>query len=481
MSNNFFLIYPCVATNLFTNPSFENDLTGWTQVGTWASYTTDAWVGAKAAQCTALDTGVGSVYMSVTLTAATHWIQAMIKRSGGGAVSNSIALIKKGGSTVNFSSITHIQDGWYHCVGSTTTGAGATNIGITVLEADVVIDALMVETNTLWTTYLDGDLIGWRDIDGDDDTTGYAWSGTAHASTSTRHAQERSGGWVYDLEDLGVQVVNGFNGWGAPDPQHQIEAYALLPGAQYKGRRIPERVIDLPLTFYGADLETWHDNRLLLTDAVSVDLVEPNQPFTFRYSVGTTPKWLQIDGRYAGGLPGSTPNKTIEGANLRILAVNPYWRRLKQEVTSLTVNTPTAITNNGKQKALPRLVIEGTGSIDTLVNSTTGQTLTFNFFLNSGETFILDLENKTIVRKVGSTVTSILNAHVSGRINKWWLQRGSNTIQVTASATGILSTEDGDTLTIESNDRIITDGTYSITKCEIQFYEQFESADGISA
>jgi hypothetical protein len=484
--SNFYLIVPEATTNLFEDPSFEAaDLTTyWTVDGTAVNSTDDQWVGANAAKATVLSGSVVSIYKIIAVTATPYTIQAMVRRPGGAAITNDSTHTQarvSGLGALNWDSVSHIQDGWYHCVKTFTPAAGNRVIGIYLKEVDMLADALQLENKEYATTYTDGDLLGWRDTDGEDDTIGYAWSGTAHASTSTRHAQERSGGRVYDLTDLGARAVTGFNGWGPPDPQHQITRYALLPGAQYKGRGIPERVIDLPLVFYGTDLENWHDNRLLLTDAVSVDLVEPNQPFTFRYSVGDTPKWLQIDARYAGGLPGTTPNKTIEPGNLRMLAVNPYWRRLKQEVTSLTVNTPAAVTNNGKQRALPRLVVEGEGSIDSLINSTTGQTLDFNLFLNPGETFILDLENKTIVRRVGSTSESILSAHTGGRINKWWLQRGSNTVQVTASGTGTLITESGDTLITESNDTLILSATLDITKCEIQFYETFESADGISA
>jgi hypothetical protein len=483
--DNFFIIVPEATTQIFEDPSFEaaSLTTYWSVDGTAVNSTDDQFYGAYSAKATVFSGSSTSIYRVISVTETPYTLQCMIKRSGGGVVTNSTHTQARvsGLGALDWDSVSHVQDGWYHCVKTFTPAAGNRAIGIYLKEVDMLADALQLENKAYWTTYTDGDMLGHRDIDGDDDTTGYDWSGTAHASTSTRHAQERSGGRVWDLEDLGAKRIQGFNGWGPPDPQHQISAYALLPGAQYKGRRIPERVIDLPLTLYGTGLENWHDNRLTLTDAVSVDLVEPNQPFTFRYSVGTTPKWLQIDGRYAGGLPGTTPNKTIEAGNLRILAVNPYWRRLKQEVTSLTVNTPTAITNNGYQRALPRLVIQGEGSIDSLVNSTTGQTLGFNFFINPGQVFILDLDNKTIIRKTGSTVESILSAHSSGRINKWWLQRGSNTVEVTASSTGIISTESGDSLLTESGDTLIISSTLSITKCEIQFNETFESVDGISA
>lgn len=481
MADRHFIIIPEATENIFTNPSFENDLTGYDTIGTWSAVTTDQFFGAKCAKCTVLDTGEGQIKDDLSVSATTYTLSAMIKRSGGGAITSTQSTSYFNSTENNWTTIQHIQDGWYLCTRTGSATAGSRSFGVRVFEADMMVDALQLEQKAYATTYCDGDFLGWRDVDGDDDTVGYAWSGTAHASTSTRHAQERSGGRVYDILSLGVSRVNGFNGFGPPDPQHQITRYALLPGAQYKGMATPERIIDLPLTFVGTSFENWHDNRLLIVDATSPNLVYPNQPFTFRYSTGdATPKWLQIDARYAGGLPGSTfEGQALEQANLRMLVVNPYWRRLKQEVTSLTVNTPTAVTNGGYLEALPRLVIEGEGSIDSLVNSTTGQTLEFNFFINTGQRFILDLEAKTIIRKTGSTVESILYAHTGGRINLWWLQRGSNTVQVTASASGTLVTESGDTLLTESGDTLITSSTLSITKCQIEFYETFETADGI--
>lgn len=483
MADHYYFIIPEATTNIFEDPSFEAATltTYWSVDGTAIKSTDDQWIGVYSAKATVLSGSSVSIYRTISVTATPYTIQAMVRRSGGGVVTNSThtQVRVSGLGALDWDSVSHVQDGWYHCVKTFTPASGNRVIGIYLKEVDMLADALQLENKSYWTTYTDGDMLGHRDIDGDDDTTGYAWSGTAHASTSTRHAQERSGGRVWELTDLGAYTIQGFNGYGPPDPQHQTTRYALLPGAQYKGLGIPERMIDLPLSFYSTSLATFHGNRLTLVDATSVKLVQPNQPFTFRYTVDN--EWLQIDARYAGGLPGSTYENGLEQANLRMVAVNPYWRRLKQEVTSLTVNTPTAITNNGYLEALPKLVIQGEGSIDSLINSTTGQTLGFNFFINPGQTFILDLDNKTIIRKTGSTVESILSAHSSGRINKWWLQRGSNTVEVEASSTGIISTESGDSLLTESGDTLIISSTLSITKCEIQFNETFETADGISA
>lgn len=485
MPSNFRVTIPEATTNIFENPSFENGLTGWTQLGTWSAVTTDQFVGAGCAKCTVLDAGVGQIRVtSIPINTASYTQQAMVKRSGGGVVDGNYTRQAIGGGSAAWDSITHIQDGWYLCVRTVAQSAGTQNFGVRVLEADMLVDACQLEEKGYMTTYCDGDLIGHRDRLSTtlEPLTGYAWSGTAHASASTRHAQERSGGRVYDLLDLGVRTVLGFNGGGLVDPEHNTTRYALLPGSTYKGKGIPERIFDLLLSFKGTDLEDLHSDRQDLIDAVSPELVTPDQPFTLRYTVNdTTPKWLQIDCYYTGGMGGTSPLGRVEQAPLRLKATNPYWRRLKQEVASLTVNSPGTVTNGGKQLAYPVLVIEGEGSIDSLANSTTGQTLTFNLFVNPGERIILDLERKTFVRRVGSTYTSIMNAHLTGRLNKWWLDRGANSVTVAASASGSLVTEDGDTLLAENGDTLITSGTLAITKCQLEFYETYESVDGIQA
>src|SRR5688572_20284445 len=114
MTSNFRLISPEATTNLFENPSFENDLTGWDQdTGTWTTITTDQFFGAKCAKVTALDTGEALLDDIITVETTTYTLQAMIKRAAGGVVSSTQTTARFNDVSLAWTSITHIQDGWY--------------------------------------------------------------------------------------------------------------------------------------------------------------------------------------------------------------------------------------------------------------------------------------------------------------------------------------------------------------------------------
>jgi len=194
-------------TNLVTNPSFETGTTGWTYNGGSA--------GSSAAQ-TALysHSGTYSVrlsndtagendfyYTNVTGLAAstTYTISAWcyVVSFTAGAVSNYGLLAYDtldagtGQSTTN----TAVTDGWVrHSVTVTTTAAGGSHtiqIRLYAPYGYIAWDSVQCEAKAYATPYCDGSLGGFSAV-GLADGTGHSWSGTAHASSSSRLAASAS-------------------------------------------------------------------------------------------------------------------------------------------------------------------------------------------------------------------------------------------------------------------------------------------------
>lgn len=333
----FKIIEPEETVNYILDPSAEasDPDTSWTISGDGATpdvarVTTDCWIGTGAFSFD-IDDGTNTVLaQSVTVTESSYTLSAYVKRAASGVVSNTQCQAHFDSAAANWDSITAVNDNWYYCVKTATATAGSRDFGIVGKEAGLLVDAIQLENKAYPTTYCDGSLVGNR-------TDGYEWSGTANASTSTRHAQERTGGRVRDIEDdLGVLQVNAFAGWGMIEPDHQLINYALAPGGAYQNTKYPARLMDLALTFSGTSLGDMHTDRQALIDAIKLDRTFPKQPFVFRYVVDDTT--LEINALYAGGLPGSNPARFIERGAMRLLCPDPYWQSPNEHVKQLSVS-----------------------------------------------------------------------------------------------------------------------------------------------
>lgn len=114
-------------------------------------------------------------YQSLTLTVATHTASAYVKKADGSAVTASDIVIYEtdGGDTA--SAYQNIGNGWYRVYASWTGVASAKNIGVSLkaVGAGLYLAAFQVEAKAYPTAFCYGDMMG------------VAWSGTAHAASST--------------------------------------------------------------------------------------------------------------------------------------------------------------------------------------------------------------------------------------------------------------------------------------------------------
>lgn len=163
-------------TNLITNPRFGNAsyLAGWLQWNTpTVIATSEAYIGTSAAWVQSAGSGAIGWQLS-GLTNGTVYTASIYAKYGTPAV-----YLANGsfGNTVN-ATWTDVGGGWYRAVVTrTVTADGYMTFVLPGTSSGVVYSNAQIEQRAFVTPYADGAL-------GD----GHAWSGTAHASTSTRMA-----------------------------------------------------------------------------------------------------------------------------------------------------------------------------------------------------------------------------------------------------------------------------------------------------
>jgi hypothetical protein len=189
-------------TNLVTNPSFETGTTGWTYTDANASgtaaqtalYSHSGTYSVRLANANAAENDfyycqVGSLAASTTYTISA-WVNVVSFTSG--AQSN-LGLYAydtlDAGATGQSTTITAATDGWVrHSVTVTTTATGGSHtiqIRLYAPQGYTAWDSVQCEAKAYATPYCDGSLGGFSAA-GVADATGHSWSGTAHASSSSR-------------------------------------------------------------------------------------------------------------------------------------------------------------------------------------------------------------------------------------------------------------------------------------------------------
>jgi hypothetical protein len=179
-----------VRTNLIPNPSFETNLTGVNIGGfdTSATRTTSqAYSGTYSIQLTSGSMGGGISYGKVftdpsnlILAPNTNYVaSAWVKGTSGQQVSISIAQFNSTENLIdiNVAYLTLSSSNWERIFVTDTTQASISyatvGVGPTSSSSTIFIDAVQLELGTTPSTYFDGSIAG------------AAWTGTAHASTST--------------------------------------------------------------------------------------------------------------------------------------------------------------------------------------------------------------------------------------------------------------------------------------------------------
>lgn len=176
-------------TNLISNPSFENDVTtGWSfdgKTGGTRTQSSDAYYGSYSCKITSHTGPAGSylaMWPSVSLVAYTTYVFSLWCKNVNLSLSPFFSIIDVGGGSVTLASGSFSPTNeWSRVQIQFTTGASVSDvrcyIRIGVNGGSFLIDGVQLEAKAYVTPYCDGSL-----------GTGHSWSGTAHASTSSRTA-----------------------------------------------------------------------------------------------------------------------------------------------------------------------------------------------------------------------------------------------------------------------------------------------------
>lgn len=177
------LVISLALTNKFTNPIFGHATfdNGWTTLSSLisAQNTNPNFVlfGQNSVKLTCKDAlGNNVFYQSLTLTVAVYTLSFYVKRIDGAAVTSSDVTIDFADSNQT-PIFNNVGNGWYRATftGTATAAPGAYGV-IVLFGRTIYVDGFQIELFAYATPLFYGDLLGC------------AWTGTAHASTSTRTA-----------------------------------------------------------------------------------------------------------------------------------------------------------------------------------------------------------------------------------------------------------------------------------------------------
>jgi hypothetical protein len=384
MSGFFAVIDPEQKTNLVCNPSAET--TGnYAPIGATVSQSYDqARWGIRSWKVVTGATSQGLFLALTTATNTTHYASwyafavtgTMRATMNSGTNWNTAAIIggKTGGSVRWGVAIPPAQ----------ATGANYVGIIDTSNDGTFYVDAVQVEAGSYPTTYIDGDMDGL-----------YRWNGLRHASSSTRDAQERSGGKERDLYDeYGITVMPSFSGVGMPPVRNNWQSMALQPGALFQSYKLLPREIVLDMNVNAQSGATWaslHQKRQALINLIKPDRVRGAQPFTLRYTgtdrgAGASPLYAKFV--YQSGLEfGNIQSGYVDKPGVRCVAGDPAWYEDNQQVITLGIGKSVTSANG--------ILYRGPEGWTNLGDGVTGPTVSVwtlaldkNQLLYAGGTFI---------------------------------------------------------------------------------------------
>lgn len=190
------LIIPEATTNEFTNPVFghstwNNDWTG--GAGSIVAQNLDPeyiLFGSCSLKITRIAAN-STYYQTLNVGLGTHTLSFFAKRPGSAVVDDTVVRVNYKGSA-QATSYEYYGNGWYRCW-ATFAGEAAGNAAgasLMTLGMTVYLTGFQVEAKANPTAFGYGDLLGW------------AWDGTAHASTSTRTAARLK--WAISAETFDI-------------------------------------------------------------------------------------------------------------------------------------------------------------------------------------------------------------------------------------------------------------------------------------
>jgi len=328
------IIIPEAAVNLCTNPSFETVATDWAAGSghTLARSSVVSFKGAYSGQVTIGGTGtiLATYAISGLTTSGVYFLSAWVNVPAGwdgGNIRLEIANFTGGTATYNavWTSGVSPYATWVYIetkVTLTADVAGDFNLGrsgTANTSKRVYIDAVQFEANAVGaTTYCDGD------------QPGCLWNGAPNLSISNRSAQVRSGGRVYNFDEIGAYVIE-ISGQGMPPVRHNTQEQALLPGALFLNTKVLPRTFVLVMEAVGSSRPDLHLVRKKLINFIKPDAAKDNQPFVLRYSGASASKVIEIQARYMAGAGLGKLDGWSEKVAITMISYDPFCYEIGEE------------------------------------------------------------------------------------------------------------------------------------------------------
>lgn len=321
------VIIPLARTNLITNPSFElGATTGWAARGGATFLVVSSAEQYHGVYSLSVTPGGGTsdgVRYAINLTSGTIYA-ASVKIKGQAGVPYQLAVTDT--SDVIIATSTFIGTGrwqWRSLIyreTSTTTRRiavaknGSTSTTIFYVDGaqlEAITDGVLAPT-----TYIDGDqqglLVGQQ-------PPAYVWNGTPHASTSTRSALTRAGGYVMDIRKAYGFLLTSIVGLGMAVPNNVSVPYTVLDGARYQRTTKPPRTLAFAGRFQANTVAQLDRLRSDMRAALDRDLIPIQQPLVLMVEPrdecdNPTGDFATVQCVYAGGLEGNDTNLPLEDA-----------------------------------------------------------------------------------------------------------------------------------------------------------------------
>ena len=189
------------------------------------------------------------------------------------------------------------------------------------------VDGYQYENNAYESTYMSGNM-----------GAGYGWTGLPNYSSSYRTASA-SGGKIVPLADMGLQLT-GFSGLGLPEPDFNMEPYAVRRGSAMIGVGLEQREFTIAGIICGKNICDLLCKRAPLTYRLSPYASDCPRPITLLFQPLDRcdlpcGECLQIDAYYAGGLEGDFQSLYQEQVAIDFVAVDPYFYACNETTESL--------------------------------------------------------------------------------------------------------------------------------------------------
>jgi hypothetical protein len=323
------VITPQATTNMVLNPSGETTGNFAAEAGTTVTrVTTYQHYGLYSYRVETNANNEGVEFTLSTLTNAIHYVTVRVRGTLPTTWDWSL-----NGSTFHQPTLLETIDGDWKLYGVQIPAAQASGSALLEIHqngsgsGDFYLDGVQVEAHEDYTTYCDGT------------QEGCAWNGAVNGSTSSRSAESKAGGYVYDLEDDYGFYVTGMSGTGTAPQELFTDAYAQLPGGELNTRKVNSRVFTLTGLISEPTEAEFYATKQALETLFDPDAYPERQPTRIRFTGATVHK--EISAFYETGLETSITADdpcAWERVAVRFLADDPYWYEIGESAAALDTN-----------------------------------------------------------------------------------------------------------------------------------------------